>query len=205
MMNFMRVLCVSAAVTLAPVAAFAETPAAAIAVTDAYSFAVPAGAKTAAAFMTLNYAQGGAAISPDRLLRAESAVAGKVELHTSVIENDVMSMRPLESLPLPPTGSFVLKPQGVHIMLMDLKKNFVAGESFPLTLVFEKAGAVPVEVDVRAPGDSPAVEEKPHEHHEGDGHDHGHDHGAEETKAAPALKLQEDSHGDIQAVPHDHH
>lgn len=201
MMNFMRVLFVSAAMTLAPVVAMAEAPAATMAVTDAYSFAVPAGAKTAAAFMTLNYPQGGTAIVPDRLLRAESNVAGKVELHTTIIESDVMSMRPLDSLPLPPTGSFALKPQGVHIMLMDLKKNFVAGESFPLTLIFEKAGSVAVEVDVRAPGDSPAVEEKPHAHHEGDGHDHS----ADEMQAAPAVKLQEDAHGDVQVVPHDHH
>jgi hypothetical protein len=90
-------------------------------------------------------------------------------------------------------------------MLMDLKKTFVAGESFPLTLIFEKAGSVAVEVDVRAPGDNPAVEEKPHAHHEGDGHDHSADHGADETQAAPAVKLQEDAHGDIQVVPHDHH
>lgn len=191
----MRVLCVSAAVALVPVAGHAETQDAKIVVTDAYSFAVPAGAKTAAAFMTLNYPQDAGAIAPDRLLRAESNVAGKVELHTTIIENDVMAMRPLDSLPLPPTGSFTLKPQGVHVMLMDMKKNFAVGDSFPLSLIFEKAGKIEVEIDVRAPGDSPAAEEKPHAHHEGDGHDHsgGHD------------DMHDDGHGDVQAAPHAHH
>ncbi len=157
---------------------------AAMVVTDAYSFAVPDGAKTAAAFMTLTY-DTGADIVPDRILGAESPAAGKVELHTTVIENDVMSMRPVESFPLPPTGEFRLKPQGVHIMLMDLTGPLKVGESFPLTLVFEKAGSVAVEVDIRTPGDAPMAEEKPHDaHHDhshDDGHDHDHDHGGEHS------------------------
>jgi hypothetical protein len=48
-----------------------------------------------------------------------------------------------------------LAPQGTHIMLMDLPRPLVAGERFPLTLVFEHAGKLAVEVEVRAPDAAP--------------------------------------------------
>ena len=149
--------------------AFAGLAAAAdVTVKDAYSFAVPEGAKTGAAFMTMTYAPADGGV-PDRLMKAETPVAGTVEIHMTVIEKDVMQMRPLEVLPLSPLGTMTLSPNGAHIMLMDLKKPLVAGESFPLTLTFEKAGAVTVDVAVRAPGDVPAEN---HGNHEAD---HGQD------------------------------
>ena len=39
-----------------------------------------------------------------------------------------------------------LKPSGLHLMLR-IKQHLVEGETFPLTLTFEKAG--PIEVTVR--------------------------------------------------------
>lgn len=123
-------------------------------VSDAYSFATAEGAKAGAAFMTIAYPTGGD-IVPDRLMAAETPVAGKAEIHTMTLDNNVMTMRQVESLPLPPTGSFQLKPQGVHIMLMELKQDLKKGDTFPLTLTFAKAGAVKTIVTVRAPGDIP--------------------------------------------------
>lgn len=148
---------------LAPVMARAET---ALAVSDAYAFATAEGAKAGAAFMTITYPTG-ADIVPDRLTAAETPVAGKAEIHTMTLDNNVMTMRQVESFPLPPTGSFQLKPQGVHVMLMDLKQGLKKGETFPLTLTFAKAGTVKTMVTVRAPGDIPAsgtTAEPPEEH-----------------------------------------
>lgn len=121
-------------------------------ITKAYSFAVPEGTKNAAVFMTLVYATG-TAIVPDRLMQIQTPMAGKAELHTMIVNNTVMTMRALESFPLPPIGRFTLKPDGVHIMLMDLKHSLKVGDHFPLTLVFEKAGSVTTDVMVRAAGD----------------------------------------------------
>lgn len=136
-----------------------------VTISGAYAFAVPEGAKNAAAFMTITYPANGDVV-PDRILRAESKIAAETQIHTMQIEGDVMQMRQVETFPLPPTGSFMLTPHGVHIMFMDLNRTLAAGDEFPLTLVFEKAGAVETTVTVRAPGDIPA---------DGDD-DHGHEH-----------------------------
>ena len=45
-----------------------------------------------------------------------------------------------------------LKPGGYHIMLMGLKQQLKDGETFPVTLTFEKAGAVTTTVHVAKAG-----------------------------------------------------
>jgi copper(I)-binding protein len=131
-------------------------------ITAPYAFSVPAGARSAAAFMTLNYpAPEGGEIVPDRLLSVETPVAGKAELHTNIIESNMMMMRAVSTFPLPPTGRLDLSPQGTHIMMMELRQPLIIGNTFPMTLVFEKAGRVEVEVPVRAPGDIPEGAARP--------------------------------------------
>jgi hypothetical protein len=63
----------------------------------------------------------------------------------------VMKMRPLAGLDIPAGQSVTLKPGGEHIMLMGLKGPLREGQSFPLTLTFEKAGAREVTVAVEKP------------------------------------------------------
>lgn len=79
----------------------------------------------------------------DRLISAESPSAGRVELHEMVMQNDVMKMRQLNDGIAVPAGTTVeLKPGGLHLMFMDVKKPFVEGETVNLKLTFEKAGTV---------------------------------------------------------------
>jgi copper(I)-binding protein len=61
-----------------------------------------------------------------------------------------MRMREAGPLEVPANGKLTLAPGGLHIMLMGLKKPLAAGSSFPLTLQFEKAGEVKVEVQVES-------------------------------------------------------
>ena len=75
----------------------------------------------------------------DRLLSAASPIAEKVELHTHLMEEGVMKMRPVPAIDLPAGATVTLKPGGLHIMLFGLKAPLVEGTRFPLTLVFEKA------------------------------------------------------------------
>lgn len=97
----------------------------------------------------------------DRLLSASSPVADKVELHTHLMDNGVMKMRPVEGFEVAPGAPQVLRPGGNHIMLMGLKQTLKPGASFPVTLTFAKAGAITVEVPVQdagamaAPGKAP--------------------------------------------------
>ncbi|MEN9416974.1 MAG: hypothetical protein RI988_594, partial [Pseudomonadota bacterium] len=51
---------------------------------------------------------------------------------------------------VPPGKTVELKPGGLHVMLIGIQKPLKVGDSFPLTLRFEKAGEVQVEVPVQA-------------------------------------------------------
>lgn len=180
----MKILSAVFALTLMlmPAAYAAEAARPEIKISDAYAFAVPDGAKAGAVFMTLTYANG-SEIVPDRITHVSTPASGKAEIHTMTLDNNVMTMRPLDSFPLPPTGTFSLKPNGVHVMLLDLKRSLKAGDKFPMTVTFAKAGTVKVDVNVRAPGDiaEPPEEKAVHEDMKTDGdmsgmnHDMHHD------------------------------
>jgi copper(I)-binding protein len=63
-----------------------------------------------------------------------------------------MMMQPEGPLNLEAGKSVVLKPGGMHIMLMHLAKPLKVGESFPATLTFENAGTVTITVPVEKAG-----------------------------------------------------
>ena len=86
--------------------------------------------------------------SADRLLSASAQVARHVELHSMEMDGNVMRMRPVESVAVPAGQTVELKPGGLHIMFMGLAQPLKSGSSFPLTLRFEKAGDVTVQVKV---------------------------------------------------------
>ncbi len=87
----------------------------------------------------------------DKLLSARAAVSASVELHSMSMEGDVMRMREVDSVALPSGKKVELKPGGFHIMFVGLKAPLKAGDKFPMTLKFEKAGEVEVMVSVEAP------------------------------------------------------
>jgi copper(I)-binding protein len=89
---------------------------------------------------------------PDRLLAARGAVARTIELHTHIREGEVMRMRPVADIPVPPGETVRLQPGGLHIMLIGLAEPLRQGSRVPLTLVFERAGEVRVELAVEAAG-----------------------------------------------------
>ncbi|AKI01403.1 hypothetical protein IMCC20628_02707 [Hoeflea sp. IMCC20628] len=85
----------------------------------------------------------------DRLVSGEAAFAGRVEIHEMSMEGEVMKMRQLvDGLEVPAGGEVVLKPGGYHIMFIGLEQQLTEGETYPVTLVFEKAGSVDVEFNV---------------------------------------------------------
>ncbi len=117
---------------------------------NAWARATPPGAKTGAAYMVIH----NKSASPDRLIGAESALAARVETHVHIKEGEVMRMRKAKGFDIPASGSFELKPGGPHLMFVDIRKPFKEGEKIPVTLKFEKAGAVPVEFNVGRMGAS---------------------------------------------------
>jgi len=108
----------------------------------------PPNAKLAAGYATI--ASAGAA---DRLVGASSPAAARVELHVTTRDGQVMRMREVKALDVPAGGKLELKPAGAHLMFVDIRQAFRQGEKVPVTLKFEKAGEVKVEllVDRTAP------------------------------------------------------
>jgi len=89
---------------------------------------------------------------PDRLIGARSAVATVAEIHESMVENNVMTMRPVAGgLEIPAKGQAELKPGSYHIMLMGLNRDLKPGDIFTVTLKLEKSGDLTVESTVRQP------------------------------------------------------
>jgi copper(I)-binding protein len=122
----------------------------AVEVTDAWAPATPGKAENGAAYLTI------ASPAPDRLTGLTTPVATAAELHMMTMEGtmagSVMRMRPLAGLDLPAGQKVTLKPGGAHIMLVGLKGPLRPGQSFPLTLYFEKAGPREVTVTVAKAG-----------------------------------------------------
>ena len=121
-----------------------------IQIENPWSRATPPGAKTAVGYLTLK----NDSAAPDRLVGASSPAAAKVETHITVKDGDVMKMRMVKGYAIPAHGRYELKPGGSHLMLVDIKKPLQEGDKVPLTLRFEKAGEVTVEMPVRALGSS---------------------------------------------------
>lgn len=109
-----------------------------------WSKQVPPSSSVAAAFFEITN-QGN---EQDMLIRAESPIAGKTELHAHIHEDGMMKMREVKEIAIPANGSQMLKPGGYHIMFFDLQTIPELGERFPLTLHFAKEGRVEVEVTV---------------------------------------------------------
>lgn len=142
-----RTLLATASLLAALPAAAQEYRAGDIVIEQPWSRAAGANA-TGAGFLTIRNT--GAA--PDRLLSASSPIAGRVELHTMSMDGGVMRMRPVEIIPVPAGGTVQLAPGGLHIMLVGLAQPLVQGGRAPLTLRFERAGEVRVELAVQAAG-----------------------------------------------------
>ena len=90
---------------------------------------------------------------PDRLLGGETGAASRVELHESVLAGDVMRMRQVEGVDLPPGEVVKLIPGSFHIMLLDLRRSLVAGDTLSLSLRFETAPPASIRVPVKGAGE----------------------------------------------------
>lgn len=84
----------------------------------------------------------------ERLVGADSPVATRIELHRTVIENNVASMRFVPGLDIPAYSQLEIETGDYHLMLNDLQQDLVEGETFPLTLHFASGEFVEVEVRV---------------------------------------------------------
>ncbi len=116
-----------------------------IVIQDAYGRVASPMAKAGAAFMLIE----NTGDEDDRLIAAQSAAAKRIELHTHIDNDGIMQMREIEGgIPLPAQGSHKLKRGSDHLMFMGLSERWAQGDVIPVTLIFEKAGAIEIDIEV---------------------------------------------------------
>ncbi|MFT3727227.1 MAG: copper chaperone PCu(A)C [Terricaulis sp.] len=134
-----------------PDAAGAQTLAGAthaISIDHAWAGVMPGGTDVGAGYLTVSNA--GVA---DKLISASSPRAQMVMLHDMHMEGSMMVMRTAEGgMDVPAHGALTFSPGGAHLMFMGVTQPFAAGEQIPVTLTFEHAGAVTLNLPVNAGG-----------------------------------------------------
>lgn len=118
-----------------------------VSVADAYVRLAPPNAMATGAFMVIR----NAGERDVRIVRASNPVSRITELHTHLHENGVMKMRPVPAIDIKAGGEAVLKPGGLHVMLIDLKTPLQEGGRLPITFEFADGSSLSVEAPVVRP------------------------------------------------------
>jgi periplasmic copper chaperone A len=139
--RFLARASLAAACALATSAAFAQAQPT---ITEPWARATVAQQKATGFFAQITHPKGG------KLVGASSPAAGVVEIHEMAMEGNVMRMRAIAGIELPPGKPVALRPGGFHVMLMDLKQQLKAGDTLPVTLVFEGADKKRESIEVKA-------------------------------------------------------
>jgi periplasmic copper chaperone A len=119
----------------APLVGFAAD-APSVKVANAWARATAPGQTTAVAYVELTSDRDAA------LVAAGSSLAGRTELHSMATEGGVMRMRQIPRVALPAGQTVALAPNGVHLMLLDLKQPLKAGDKLPLVLSIQAASVM---------------------------------------------------------------
>ncbi len=105
---------------------------------------------TAAVYMVIHNTSAG----DDRLLAARSPLAKVVALQTKQGPSTT-------ALALPAASKTTVGPEAVFIEMRELTESLEGYQYFPMTLVFERAGAVEIEVFLAARQEQPNIQQKP--------------------------------------------
>jgi periplasmic copper chaperone A len=139
-----KTLAVVAALLL--VAAGAAAQSGTVEIRDAWARATPGKADIGAVYLTLE------SPTADRLTGLSTPIAGVTQLHTTTMEGGVKKMNRVAALDLSAGQKIKLEPGAMHIMLIGLTDRLRQGQSFLLTLYFEKAGTREITVSVEEAG-----------------------------------------------------
>ena len=117
-----------------------------IIVISPYARAVPPGHPNSAVFMKLRNTS-----NQDRaLVEARSSVSNVVELHTHKKEGGMMRMRRVDKINIKAGDETVLKPGGLHVMLIGLKQPLQQGNMIDLELIFDDNSRIKLNIRVKA-------------------------------------------------------
>ncbi|MCI4661564.1 MAG: copper chaperone PCu(A)C [Neomegalonema sp.] len=98
----------------------------------------------------------------DRLLAAASPLFGYIELHTHRNYDGVMRMEQVEAIEVPAQGSVALQRGGLHLMMFDPLETLPSSGMVPVTLRFESAGEITIEMPIQTLGSRPQHQKMEH-------------------------------------------
>jgi len=153
-MTFHRIAIVALGLCLLALPASAhEYKLAALQIGHPWARATAPTAPSAGGFLTIT----NTGTTADKLITVKTPTADMAQIHEMKMDGNVMRMREVAGgLEIPPGATVTLAPGGYHVMMMGLKAPLKQGEKVPVTLVFEKAGSIDLELDVVAMGAMPA-------------------------------------------------
>ena len=130
-----------------------------VSVQDPYVRLAPPNAAATAAFMVIR----NTGDKDVKVVKADNPISKATELHTHLNEGGVMKMRPVPAIEIKAKGEAVLKPGGLHVMMIDLKAPLKEGDSVPITLTFDDGSSKQVDAKVvRATAVPAPTEHKQH-------------------------------------------
>ena len=114
-------------------------------ISDVWARATPPNVKTGAVYITItNHGN-----SMEMIKSISTEIAGKAMVHQSIEVDGIMKMEHMMHVMIKPGTTLIMKPGGFHVMLMKLKEPLTDGESFPMTITFDKAGDVNLEIEIK--------------------------------------------------------
>ena len=91
--------------------------------------------------------------SPVDLIGARTDAARSVEIHTHIHEGDLMQMRKVDAVTLPPGQPIAFAPGGNHLMLFDFQAP--ASNRVPITLRFSDGTELSIMFELRSTSGAP--------------------------------------------------
>lgn len=91
---------------------------------------------------------------PVILTGVSTPVSKMAEIHESTMSNGIARMGPAGDVVVPAGSEVLLKPGGLHIMMMKLKQPLKKGENFPMILTFKDIGSINISLPVFGVGAS---------------------------------------------------
>ncbi len=129
-----------------------------VSVQDPYVRLAPPNAPATGAFMVIKN-NGDKDV---KVVKASNPASKVTELHNHINDGGVMRMRPVQAIDIKAKGEAVLKPGGLHVMLIDLKTPMKEGDMIPITLGFDDGSSTQVEARVVKPTAAPMPMEHKH-------------------------------------------
>lgn len=132
-----------------------------VTVTHPWSRPTPPGVSMGVGYMAISN-NGESAIT---LVGVSTPKAESVTIHESVSSEGMMSMRPLpDGLKIPAGETVLLEPHGYHLMLEGLEGAVARDEKIPMTLDFDNADSMEIELHTMPMDDAKGSQEMEHHH-----------------------------------------